>query len=76
VDVRKEIAMLTHAQEKKLFAVVLISLTTLTAFAQVTRRGQLSAKPAAASATSNSSAPLFLPAVTYDSGGFEPSSVG
>ena len=73
--------MLTRTHQKKLFAVALISLTTLTAPAQVTGAGQLSAKPATAStpfarlyeknasSTPNSESVSFLSVVTYETTG-------
>src|ERR1700680_5056648 len=55
--------MRNQTQLKKIFARVLISLTTLTAPAQITGAGQSSA------------ASPFRQAVTYDSGGMYPDSV-
>jgi hypothetical protein len=80
--VLKEIAMKTHPQWKKTFTTVLISttvlvtLSTLTALAQVkvTRHASPKSGTANISATT-STAPLFLPIVTYGSGGTGASSV-
>jgi Bacterial Ig-like domain (group 3)/FG-GAP-like repeat/FG-GAP repeat len=82
VDVLKEIAMKTHPQWKKTFTTVLISttvlvtLSTLTALAQVkvTRHASPKSGTANISATT-SNTPLFLPVVTYGSGGTGASSV-
>jgi hypothetical protein len=82
VDVVTEIAMKTHPQWKKTFTTVLVSttvlvtLSTLTALAQVkvTRHESPNSGTANISATT-SNTPFFLPVVTYGSGGTGASSV-
>jgi FG-GAP-like repeat len=68
--------MKTHPQWKKTFTTVLVTLSALTALAQVkvTRHASPKSDTANISATT-SNTPLFLPVVTYGSGGTGASSV-